>query len=84
MNRFYFNRHSGYGSNGLVVAVRFYGKMALGAWLGYGKPVWWKPRVIGKGRALWGIGFGWLFLCFRVQVIKLKQKGARNEGRRLG
>jgi hypothetical protein len=43
------------------------------AWLGYGKPVWWKPRFMGRGSSKYGFGFGWLLLCFRVQIYELEE-----------
>lgn len=59
---------------GFAIGVRL-GDWVYGVWLGYGKPIWWKPRFIDRGNAHYGIGFGWLFLCFRVQIIKYKKKG---------
>ena len=50
---------------GFIIAVKC-GQWALASWLGYGKPVWWKPRFT------W-VGFGWLILCFKVQIIELER-----------
>jgi len=41
---------------------------SIGLWIGYGKPIWWKPRLIGRGSAKYGFGAGWLALCCRIQV----------------
>ncbi len=49
------------------------GNYAYACLLGYGKPVWWKPRFIGQGNAQYGAGFGWLLLCFRVQVFGIEK-----------
>lgn len=45
----------------------------LTVWIGYGKPVWWKPRLIGRDKAKYGFGFGWLLLCLKVQVYELEE-----------
>lgn len=43
-------------------------KIVFGFYLGYGRPVWWIPKFIGRGRADFGFGLGWLLLSFRMQV----------------
>lgn len=68
--RFLF-RHDRSPHTGFVGGVRM-GHHVLIGWLGYGKPVWWKPRFIGKGKAKYGFGFGWLLLCFKIQVVSVK------------
>ncbi|KKN91126.1 hypothetical protein LCGC14_0219910 [marine sediment metagenome] len=74
MNRSGFRfRHRRQGETGYV-AILWRGNWALAAWCGYGKPVWWKPRFMGKGNARYGFGFGWLLLCFRVHIIELKKE----------
>lgn len=55
-------------SKGFIAVVHING-WSYGVWLGYREPIWWKPRFIGRGKAHYGAGFGWLFLCFRVQIL---------------
>lgn len=71
MKRFLFRYHSE-SPAGFVIYFRL-GHYGYGIWLGYGKPVWWKPRLIGRGKADYGFGFGWLLLCCRVQVRKIEK-----------
>ena len=73
MKRFIF-RHIGGSQKGFIAAIRFR-RWVISVWLGYGKPVWWKPRFIGRGVHDWGVGLGWLLLCFRVQVINVGSVG---------
>ena len=69
MKRFLF-RHIKSIETGFVVGVRLRSR-SYAIWLGYGKPIWWKPRFLGRGKGIYGFGFGWLLLCFRVQVFEL-------------
>lgn len=71
MKRFIF-KHIKRQEQGFVVGV-YIGNYTYNAWLGYGKPIWWKPHFIGRSTTLWGIGFGWLLLCFRVAVIRVRK-----------
>ena len=70
--RFLFHNVRGV-ENGFACGFRFRHHGYL-AWLGYGKPVWWKPRLLGKGDdgARLGFGFGWLLLCFQVKIVELE------------
>jgi hypothetical protein len=72
MRRFLF-RHQREGETGFVAVLRI-GDYAYGGWLGYGKPIWWKPRFLGRGNCKYGFGFGWLVLCFNVQIVELEKK----------
>lgn len=67
MKRFSFE-HIIRGGTGYIVVLRI-GKRAYAGWLGYGKPVWWKPRFLKGGKGYEGFGFGWLLLCFRVAMV---------------
>ena len=45
-------------------------------WLGYGKPLWRKPKIITTRKEdyrlpLYNVGFGWLLLCFQVQIFQV-------------
>ncbi len=66
-------RHQRQGETGFVIGLRI-GNYTYGCWLGYGKPVWWKPRFIGRGKAKYGLGFGWLILCIRVQIVEMEKE----------
>jgi len=72
MDRFFFNHNRGL-MKGFAFGFRFLHHGYL-AWLGYGKPVWWKPRLLGRGNdgARYGFGFGWLVLCFQVKIVELE------------
>lgn len=72
MKRFIFSHERGV-KKGFVCGFRFRHHCYL-AWLGYGKPVWWKPRLLygGNGGARLGVGFGWLLLCLQVRIMKLE------------
>lgn len=67
--RFLF-KHKYVPHTGFVVGFRS-GRHVYCGWLGYGKPVWWKPRFIGRGKAIFGFGFGWLLTCFKIQVFEV-------------
>lgn len=56
---------------GFVMGVKL-GDWTYAIWLGYGRPIWWKPRFIRKGNIRHGFGFGWLLLCLQVRIIELK------------
>jgi len=73
MERFLFNHDRGT-HKGFACAFRFRRHKYIVLRLGYGKPVWWKPRLLG-GREdddRKGIGFGWLFLCFQMKIVELE------------
>ena len=74
MDRFLF-RHERSDESGFAAGIRF-GHYGFLGWLGYGKPVWWKPRFFGKkdGLTVFGFGFGWLLLCFQVQIVELRKE----------
>ncbi len=55
---------------GFAIGCRV-GKYMYGFWIGYGRPTWWKPRFFGPENAKFGFGFGWLLLCFQVQVFEV-------------
>ena len=68
--------HRRQGETGYIAILRL-GKFAYAGWIGYGKPVWWMPRFLGSGNGeycKYGFGFGWLLLCFRVQIVSLDKK----------
>ena len=71
MNRFKF-RHVTQEETGFILLVRL-GKFVYAGWIGYGKPVWWKPRFLGCGEkpCIFGFGFGWLLLCFQIRIVKM-------------
>lgn len=71
MKRFLFCHKRGV-ENGLVCGFRFRHHGYL-AWMGYGKPIWWKPRLLSCGAdgVFRSVGFGWLLLCFQVGIIEL-------------
>lgn len=70
MKRFIF-KHITVGDKGFIIGTKI-GHYAYLMWIGYGKPIWWKPRFIGRVFAKYGIGFGWIFLCCHVQVYDIR------------
>jgi len=68
MKRFIFRYDKEY-PKGFVMGLRLH-NWSIAIWLGYGKPIWWKPRFIGSGRTEYGFGFGWLFWCLRWSMRK--------------
>ena len=69
--RFIFEHRNKSLHTGFVIGFKLFDHAFVG-WLGYGKPVWWKPRFSGRGVASYGCGFGWLLLCFRIQVFEIE------------
>jgi hypothetical protein len=69
MKRFQFKRELEH-PTGFALGLRI-GEHTYGFWLGYGRPVWWKPHFIGREKSKFGFGIGWLLLCFRVQVFEV-------------
>lgn len=60
-------KHFREGDKGFAFGLRI-GSWTYAGYFGYGFPVWWIPRVIGRGKARLGFGFGWLLFCIRFQV----------------
>jgi len=69
MKRFIF-KHVRNHEHGFAVGLRL-GRRGYLGWLGYGRPVWWKPRLLNDGARL-GFGLGWLLLCFQVKIVELE------------
>lgn len=84
MKRFIFI-HTDKPETGFVVGLRIRDRGYLG-WLGYGFPVWWKPRLLNNkdDGARFSFGFGWLLLCLQVKIVELEleKKEKVNDERR--
>lgn len=70
MPKYFLYKHEENDPTGFCFGARLC-KHVYAVWLGYGKPVWWKPRLIGRGKSKYGFGFGWLLLCCRIQVFEV-------------
>lgn len=72
MKRFLFCHKRGVVENGFVCGFRFRHHGYI-AWIGYGHPVCWKPKLLGRKKdgKCRGVGFGWLLLCFQMKIVEL-------------